>query len=475
MAATLALGGCSMIPEMTLPGSLLPEAWRNAAPAPVPAPVPAEAPSPTWWRAFNSPELNGLEDMALAGNFDLKAAVARVTQAARQAEVAGAGLWPTLSAAADAQRLKQSTTSRTSLSSSRISLGNKSVPSYRAALDASYELDFWGKNQATAEAAQATARASVFDRDTVATTLAATVATTYFQVLSLTERLAAARELLANARSVLSLVTTRAEAGAGSGLEVAQQRSAVALQEAGIPALELERARAMDSLTTLIGVPPGAVRVDGTGLGTLSLPTVAPGLPSELLHRRPDIRRAEFDLIAANADIGKARAALFPSIQLSGERGYSSRALSTLLQPSSALYTLAANLTAPIFDGGRLRGAVAVAEARREELTQTYLQAIVNALRDVEDALAASRWTAEQEAAQTAAVASAREASRLAETRYRDGLVDYATVLDTQRTLLQSRDTLVTLRLARLDAAVGLFKALGGGVEGWSDERPSPP
>jgi NodT family efflux transporter outer membrane factor (OMF) lipoprotein len=467
LALAVLLAGCSLVPDLHLPQPALPDWWGNAGAAPPPSPGAAAPDVPsTWWQSFGSDELDGLETRALERNHDLKAAISRIAQAEAQAEIAGAPLLPSLSLGSGADLTRQDRAGSSSQSSSTGSrISSRTSRSYQANLTASWEIDFWGKNRAAALAAEAGLAASRLDRDSVMLTLTAGVATGYFQALALEDRIAAARRTLAASRETLDLIEKQAQFGQTSSLEAAQQRSAVALIEAQIPALELQRRQAIDSLAILTGAAPSQLNVERGGLDGIPVPAVAPGLPSDLLRRRPDIRKAEADLAAANANVGVARAELFPSITLTAERGYASSSLSSLLDPASAFWSLGGSLSASLFDNGRLQGNVRLSRAKFDELVESYHGAVLASLKDVEDGLAAVNHLADQEAAQQAAVTAAREAYRLADVRYRNGAVDYLTVLDSQRTLLQAEDGAVQVRLARLNAGVGLFKALGGGME----------
>ena len=477
LAAVLILlaGGCSMTPEFKLPKALLPDAWtRGDAAATLGQPTP-------WWRDFRNDELNRLIAAALANNRDLRAAVARIAQAQirNRREGAVAVVVVEFVGKVELAQIKiymavavivapghGAGGSGTRSKASRHSVSNtanlKAERSFSAALTASYELDFWGRNRASVDSAEAALRASAFDRDTVALTLSATVASTYFQALALADRIAAARRNLGIAQEILQVIEQQAAAGTTSGLEAAQQRSNVAQIAAQIPALELQRLKALDALAILTGQPPSGFAVAADTLAGLPIPAPPPGLPSDLLQRRPDIKKAEADLVAANANIGVARANLFPSIRLTGERGLTNASLSNLVQAGNLYYSLGSSLTATIFDNGALRGAVKLSEARYAELVEAYHIAVLASLRDVEDGLASATQLALQEQAQATAVAEAREAYRLADVRYRAGAVDYISVLDAQRTLLQVEDNAVQVRQARLDGAVGLFKALAG-------------
>ncbi|MBI4968869.1 MAG: efflux transporter outer membrane subunit [Rhodospirillales bacterium] len=458
----VALSGCSLAPDFRLPDLALPDWWTNADPPP-PAQPPLEMPAPgAWWKEFASSDLDALQARALANNRDLKAAIARIEQAQAQADAASAPLWPTFGLSGQGQVAKRSSSASSSSSSTRTTTSSAgTLRSYQASLTASYEIDFWGKTRSGIEAAEQGLAASEFDRDTVALTLTANVATTWFQALALAERVAAAKRNLEIARQSLELAEKQEAFGKTSALEAAQQRSAVALIEAQVPALELQRRQALDTLALYCGLTNSAGLADRVALGELPVPAVRPGLPAALLLSRPDIRKAEANLKAANANIGIARAQLFPLITLTGDRGYSSIYLDTLLDPKSAFWTLGGNLAVTLFDHGKLLANVRLSEAKMKELAESYQGAILAALKDVEDGLAATRWLALQEDAQTQAVMAAKEAQRLADIRYREGAVDYLAVLEAQRTLLQAEDGAIQVRLARLNAAVGLFKALG--------------
>ncbi|MBI4182787.1 MAG: efflux transporter outer membrane subunit [Proteobacteria bacterium] len=463
-AAAFALAACGARIAGIAPPADIPGGWT--------APVPPAAeiwPSPDWWRGFGSPELDALVAAARAGNFDLGAAAARVLQADAQVRVAGASLLPSLQMGADVTRQRTSSQRSTS---TRTTGGSADVTLYDASLSASYELDFWARNRAGQAAAVISARASRYDQEAVALTVTAGVATTYFQILSLRDRLSVAHENLVNAERVLEVVLARARSGAASPLDVAQQRATVAAQRATIPALRQQERQAVNALAILLGRTPGAFDVTGTTLAGVALPAMAAGVPSGLLVRRPDIRNAEAQLAAANADIAAARAALLPSLQLTGAAGAGATALSSLFDSSSRVYSLAAALTQPIFEGGRLKGQVDLAIGRREELIQGYRKAIVSAFADVETALVAVERTAEQQGFLDQEVGQAQLAFQLAEARYRAGAVDLLTMLEAQRTLFQAQDNLAQARLAHLNAAASLFKALGGG---WEDKTGAGP
>jgi NodT family efflux transporter outer membrane factor (OMF) lipoprotein len=410
------------------------------------------APTLDWWRCFGSVDLATLVAGALTANPDLAIAAERVLQAEAQVRIAGATLFPVVDFRAG-----------TSHAETRVDGGNwKSAEASSANFSASYELDLWGKNAAGVRAARASLFASRFDRETVRLTLVTGVANAYFQLLSLRGRLAITRDNLAIAERVFKVVDARVRNGAASALDLARQQAAVLTQRAAIPPLELQERQTLFALAILLGKMPEGFDTAVATLTGLAVPRVAPGLPSQLLVRRPDLASAEAQLAAANANVAVARAAMLPAISLTGSAGLASDVLLNFLNAPTAAWSLGASLLQPIFNAGRLRAQVAVAASRERELVETYRKVILAALADVESALASGSRSADQELLQQQVVEQARVALRLAEIRYREGVDDLLTVLDAQRTLFQAEDQLAQIRLARLQASVGLFKALGG-------------
>jgi NodT family efflux transporter outer membrane factor (OMF) lipoprotein len=331
-----------------------------------------------------------------------------------------------------------------------------------AVLNASYEIDFWGKNRAISEAAQENAIASRFDRDTVVISTEVSVATAYFLVLSSQDRLRIARQNVEAANRVLTLIKQRFEAGTASALEVAQQETLLAQQRAQIPPLDQILRQNVATLALLVGRAPALVKVRGGSLFRLGIPRVTAGLPSELLIQRPDIRFAEAQLASADASVLAARAAFFPSISLTGQYGIASTALKNLFTPQAILYQVAANLAQPIFDGFRLEGQLEQARGRQLELLSNYRKSIISGFTDVERALIAIAENAELERLQQQVVTASRQAFNIAESRLREGTVDLTTVLITQQALFNAQDNQVVARLARLQAVLSLYQALGG-------------
>jgi outer membrane protein, multidrug efflux system len=446
LALAALVTACAGGPAYQRPDVTLPAQWQSGAAAPS-----AASSSPAWWSAFESPELNRLIAAALEGNRDLRAAGSRIDQARALARINGANLLPSVGASAEVARDKRA--------------GAPAAPKHTAGLGASVELDVWGKNRQSHAAAVGRVQSSVHAQESVQLALQAEVASTYFTVLSARDQLALARNTLRNTEAVLRRLQAQHTAGAISGLEVVRQQGLVASVSAGIAPLEQQRQQGLDALAVLLGRHPQDLALATPPLDALRLPPVAAGLPSSLLAQRPDIRQAEADLVAANADINAARVALFPSLRLTAAGGVESASLAALLRPGSLVYTLAAGLVAPLFDGGRLRGQLALTQARQDELVQGYQQAILIALREVEDGLNAAQRLAEQAAAQQQVGVHAATALRMAELRYRDGGVDFGAVLDAQRVLLAAQAAQQTITLARYAAAVSLYRALGGGSD----------
>ena len=420
-------------------------------------------PSLDWWRSFNSKELTAMVEAAQTANLDIAVAVARIQQADAQARISGAALLPTVNANGSATRARPSQSSSSSSSSTSTRGGSIETTTYNANLSASYVVDLWGQNRAALLASEESAVASRFSRDVVALTAITSVANTYFSVLNAQDRLRIARGNIASAERVLSLIRQRFMVGTASQLDVAQQESLVATQRATVPPLEIALRQNATALAVLVGRAPENFPVRGGSLNAISVPAITPGLPSEILNQRPDIRQAEADLSSSNYSVESARAAFFPNISLTGARGFQSAALATLFGPGAWYYTMAASLTQPVFDGFLRQGELELAQGRQQEFLQTYRKSVLSAFSDVEQALIAVQQQATRERLQGEVVRAARQAFELSERRLREGTVDLITVLTTQQTLFQAQDTLAQVRFARLQAVVSLFQALGGG------------
>ncbi|MGF6439487.1 efflux transporter outer membrane subunit [Paraburkholderia youngii] len=435
--------GCSLVPEYQRPDTPVPAAFSGAgSAASLEATVPVRA---AWWHAYRDPTLDALVDDSLAHNYSLASAVAAVEEARGTAEKVGAPQYPSLSAGTAIDR------------------GNHGSNSKSQSLfaEARYEVDFWGLNAANANASALLARASEFDRDTVALTLTASVVDTYFSVQGLRGRLALARTIADDASRVLQLLLAQQAAGVATELQVQQQRNALATFEAAVLALEQQLEIAQHALAVLTGRAPEQFTVQQVSLASIPIPQPRPDLPASLLETRPDIRAKEAQVQSANYVVGAARAAFLPGLVLTADGGFESKSLSRFL--ASPFASMAAALAAPLFDGGALRGQLHASRGAAAKNIADYQQTVITALQEVEDSLTAARQQKLVETAERSAADAAAKAATLAEAQYRLGTVDFLTVLDAQRTRYQSEDTLIQARLARLQASVSVFRAFGGG------------
>jgi NodT family efflux transporter outer membrane factor (OMF) lipoprotein len=393
-------------------------------------------------------------------NLDIAVAVAQLKEAEAQVAITGAMLWPTINYVDTSSRSLSSGTSVPGVTTKGVTRN-----SFTKALSASYVLDVWGQNRDALEAAVRSKAASAYQVEVVRLTTRAAVVNDFLAYIANYQRAKVARDNTRDAERILGVIRERKGVGTAADLDVAQQKSLVEIQRASIPPLVQAAEDARIALALLIGRPPQAVQLTTRNLRALHLPLVAPGLPSTLLLRRPDIRSAEEQLLSADANVDVARKAFLPTIALTGQAGLQSALLSTLLRPESGIYALAAGVTQPIFDGGKLRGQLALSVAERQQLLEAYRKSIVQALSDVETALIAIRENRRREDAQRIGVAEARRAFELSEERLRQGTIDLQTLLNTQITLFQAEDTLIQVRLARLQAVTALYQALGGDWE----------
>lgn len=448
-------GGCTTPEPQIAPSRDLPASYRNAS-----ALLELPRPSGAWWRELSSRELDRLEEAALANNTDLQVAIARVAQANAQAAVAGAARRPTL----DAVARREIQGPADGLGSAATSADWHSENRYQLGLRASYEVDLWGRLGYAAESALAAAKASEYQRQTVALTLTAEVAATYLELLSLDDRIRVTERSLQNRRNSFRAISRRMEKGDATALETAQQQVAVATAEATHASLVQRRERAFNRLAVLTGIAPSALRIEAKTLGSVEIPGVGAGVPAELVCRRPDIRRLEAQITAADLDVKSVRAALLPSLSLNGDLGYGSTTLASLLNPASALVVAAASVSQAVFDGGRREAQLELAKARQLETVHQYSGGLLTAVREVEDALAATRLTQTQHRALVEAVAAARAAYDASLKYYEVGAIDYFVVLDAEQKLVTNEDAAETALHDRVRAAVDLYRALGGGT-----------
>ncbi|HSM13038.1 MAG TPA: efflux transporter outer membrane subunit [Thermoanaerobaculia bacterium] len=456
LAAVLALAaaGCSLAPAPEPPPIEPPPAWRETPP-----PAAASAVADRWWTAFGDPALDALVEEALDNNRDLLAAVARLAESRALAAAAGADRLPSLDLGASTAR------SRASQATGTLPPGIDAT-STRTRVEAglSFELDLFGRLSNRAEAARQELLAAPYSRDAVRLAVASDVAAAYLDLLALDRQAAVTERTVASRRRAFELIELRYRGGLSSRLDLERTRAERAAAEAVLPELERLRRARENQLALLLGRMPGEVSRERS-LESLSAPAVPVGLPSELLLRRPDVAAAEARLAAASARIGVARAALFPTIRLTGAYGRESAELSDLFTPAAAVWRAALGLLQPIFDGGRNRALVAAAEARQEQAVIAYLAAAEGAFRDVEDALVAARTRRDRETALAEQADALARAVELAALRYREGQASLLEYLDVERSRLVAELELAAARRDRLVAAVALYRALGGG---WS-------
>lgn len=452
------LSGCFVDtekPELKLD---VPDRYRLAQGS-VPA-TRAAPPALDWWRGFRSGELTGLIEQAQTSNFDIAVAIANIQQADAAVRTAQAALLPNLSLGGTATRSRPSTGGVPQIGAS--STGDRSTFSNSLA-QASYVLDFWGQNRANLLQADENSVAMRFQKEVVALTTVSNVANAYFQVLASQDRIRIARDNIAAANRILGLIRERLDVGTASTLETSQQEALLATQRASIPPLEIALQQNIAALALLLGRAPEHFAVKGGSMNAIAVPKVTPGLPSELLNRRPDIRSAEATLKSNNHNVEGARAAFFPSITLTNQAGFQSLALASLYSTPAFFYSAAASVSQPLFDGGLRLGALELAQGEQAAALQTYRKSVVSAFTDVDNALVSLQQQTTRERLQIDAVKSSREAFNISETRLREGTLDLVTLLNTQQTLFANEDTLAQVRLARLLGIVSLFQALGGG------------
>lgn len=447
----LSLSGCMTAPDkvpLKLPDMNLPQQWDNDIEE---KSIPLDN---DWWKYFGSDELTELVNESAKNNLDIAVALTRIQQAEAQANIAGVPLSPNLGVTVTGGR-------DIPLSAG---VGTTSVSGL---LQVNYETDFWGKNRASWNAALSTLNANIYDHEAIALTVTSNVVATYLQILSFKDRIGIAQQNIDNAERVLHLVEVQSRAGSASTLDLARQRAVLARQKVTILELRKQEHDAEVALALLLGRIPKSLKIKGNGLSNIVMPMVTPGLPSDLLIRRPDIRRQESKLAAANANIEKARAAFFPTIQLTSYVGGQSNALLSVFDGPNMLANIGGSILAPIFDGGSRKGQHQLAMAQEQELVGVYRSTVLTAFSEVENALENIHSLDERYTLKQSEVEEAKTAFSLSEIRYRVGVEDLMTVLDTQNNLSNAQNELGLLKFQRLQAAVSLYKALGGG---WIDE-----
>ena len=454
LCAALLLSGCTVGPNYKRPTVAVPPTNRGLAPDGTAQTEAATLGDQKWWDIFQDEQLRTLIHTALQQNYDLRIAASRILEAKAQLAITRADQFPTASAGAGIADVR--TAQSKFLPAFETSTG-------QATLAAAWELDFWGKFRRATEAARANLLASEWARQEVVSTLVANVAAAYFQLRALDLELEISKRTFDSRQESLRLTQILANGGATSLLDVRQAEQLVFTAGAEIPALEQQIEQQENSLSILLGQNPGDITRGETLTEQRQPSQVPPGLPSSLLERRPDIRQAEEQLVAANAEIGVARAAYFPQIVLSGSGGFQSSALTNLFSGPAGAWSFGASLAQPIFTGGRLRAGVRLAEAQQQTAALFYQQSIQGAFRSVSDALIAYRKTREFRAQQELLFQSAQDAARLSHMRYTGGATGYLEVLTNETNAFSAELGLAQARLNELLALVQLYQALGGG------------
>ena len=454
LALTLLLGGCMVGPDYVRPKVDAPAAFRYEDRE------ARETADTAWWRQFQDPVLDGLIAEALANNRSVKAAAANVEKAAGVLVQTRSPLWPQLSYSGSAARERASESGTVKVP------GGVENPysAYQALASVSWEIDLWGRVRRLSEAARADLLATEEAGHGVILSLTASVATSYIQLLSLDEQLRVARRTLGTYSESVQLFELRYRYGQVSLMNVEQARSQYETAATAIPPLESQIAQTENALSILLGRNPGPIR-RGRTIQQLALPAVPAGLPAEVLARRPDIRQAEQNLIAANAQIGAARALYFPTISLTGAFGYSSADLANLFAGPARLWNYTGSITGPIFKGGGIAGQVQQAEAAQKAALYNYELTIQNAFADTENALVSHSKLVEQLQAQERLVRANREYARLARLQFEGGYAPYSTVLQAEQQLFPSELSEIKYRGDLCTTLVNIYKALGGGWE----------
>ncbi len=442
------LTGCTILdphvptPELEIPtlyNTQKANTWRSAA-------------SPYDFAVFKSKRLVELVALGRGFNFDIGAAVARIQQAEAQVRIATQPLIPTIEGVGSGSQSLQHVSRRAVRSTTVI-----------GELTASYTLDFWGQNRSLLYSAKSTEWQTSFDAATVAISTDASIANTYFEAIGTQKQIEIEKRNLVAAERILSAIRERNKVGTASGLDLAQQETLVANVKVTIPPLERQLEIYKHALAVLVGTAPEFFKFKGQDLFTVAIPSIPPGLPSDLLCRRPDVASSEAQLSAAKFTVSSARAAMFPSIQLTGQGGLQSLALASLFQPGNAFYNMAMGITQPITNEFQLQAILDQDRARYGELLENYRKAIISAFQNVEDQLIAYQKDGEQERLQHEAVLSARRAFQFSEQQLRGGIIDVTTLLQVEQTLFTAEIAYAQIRQARLMSAVGVYQALGGG------------
>lgn len=447
-----ALGGCLLGPDYRRPDVAVPATYRFDTTE------SAQVVNTAWWEQFQDPVLNDLIGAALANNWDVKIAAARVDQFLGQFVTTRSALFPQVNAGFNASRQRLSQDGPTPLPSGV----GPVVNDFQAPLSAAWEIDLFGKLRRETESARASLLASEEGRRATILSLVASVATSYVNLRDLDQQLAIAKATTESRADSVKVFQARFSGGDVSQMELAQSQSEYEASLATIPQIETQIAQQEDALSVLLGRNPGPI-LRGRELTGLRVPAVPAGLPSDLLERRPDLRQAEQNLIAANALIGAARALYFPSISLTGLLGTESGQFSKLFSGPARIWSYAGSLTVPIFTAGSISGQIKQAEAQQQQSLLQYQQSIQEAFKEVSDSLIALQKTREQLVIQGRQVEALRTYARLARLRYEGGYTSYIEVLDAERSLFDAQLSYTQTNGAVFNSVIALYKAMGGG------------
>jgi multidrug efflux system outer membrane protein len=464
ISLTMTLAGCAVGPDYRRPDVDVPKAWRTDAPA------MAEVINTPWWEQFDDAVLNELIDTALRENRDVRIAAARVDQFAAALQVTRSQFYPQVGYGVDATRARASRIGQPPLPPG----ADPYFSLYQGALSASWQIDLFGRVRRLSEASQAQVYASEQARRGVVLSLVASVASTYIALRASDQQVAIARSTAANFGETLRIFDVRFKAGAVSMTEVSQVRSQFEQAQASIPLLEQQVAAQENLLALLLGRHPGPI-VRGRALAEFKAPAVPAELPSSLLLRRPDILQAEQQLVAANANIGAAKALYYPTLNLTGLLGSVSTAFGDWLSGPASAWSVAAGVSGPIFTGGAIAGQVSGAQAGERAALAAYQQTILNALRETNDALVGAQKRQEEALAQARRVEALTEFARLSRLRFEQGVASYLDVLIAENELFASQLTLVQTTSQRYTQLVAVYRAMGGGwVDIASQRAPQP-
>jgi NodT family efflux transporter outer membrane factor (OMF) lipoprotein len=466
--AAFAFIGCTVGPNYAPPKTRLPAAFATAGPATRPAPATQPAVATRWWKTFGDPELDSLIRRAVESNLDLKLATARLREARARQAIAAGGIYPNLNAEAgySHQRMSQTAQPFASVAGTGFNFPFE-YDLYQVGFDASWELDIFGGTRRSVEAATADLAASIENRRAVLLSVMAEVARNYAELRGYQTELEVAERNLAVQRQTVDVTKNLLQQGVATDLDVSRAVAQAATTESQIPLLENMQWQSIHRLAILLGRDPDALAGELSRTQEIPVPAdrIGVGIPAELLRRRPDIRRAERELAAASARVGEAEADLLPKFSLVGSLGLQSSQSNDLADWKSRYFNVGPSVSWPIFDAGRLNAMVHVRSAQQQQALMQYQQTVLNALREVEDAMVALHTERQRSQSLHESEQANAQSAQVAENLYRHGLTDFLTVLDAQHRLYESQDALVRSREAVTTDAIALYNALGGGWE----------